>query len=326
VAGDFFRLTPDQVLRAVEQSGRGTTGVCSALNSLENRVYDVELDDRSHVVAKFYRPGRWSRDTIADEHRLLAALVEAEIPACAPLAFPDGDTLRATEAGIWFALFPRVGGRSPDELSPDDLAELGRLIARIHNVSAAIGLRHRPALSPASYGADSLRLLLDGGLLPPALAARFEQVAHAVIDAAERRWRGAAVFPIHADCHRANLLRGSRGWFFLDFDDMAVGPAVQDLWLLLPARPADCAAHRDALLSGYETFRPLDRATLALVEALRALRYLRYAAWIASRWDDPSFPRAYPEFGTDRYWQEQLADLHDQLALLSGDGGWHGGD
>lgn len=312
--GHFFSLLPDRVLDAVEESGHRVTGRCLARNSLENRVYDVELENDSRVIAKFYRPGRWSRETILDEHRLLLALDEHEIPTCPPLAFPGGGTLRRTPEGIFFALFPRRGGRSPQELTPEELRELGRLVARIHNVSASLGLRHRPELSPATYGLEALAVLLRHPGLRENVAARLDDAVRRLVAVAEPRFRGVERFVIHADCHRGNLLWGSQGWFFLDFDDMAVAPPVQDLWLLLSARPRDCPREVDAFLEGYETFRSFDAATLGLIEVLRGLRYVRYAAWIAARWEDPSFPRRYPTWGTDRYWQELIADLHEQVA------------
>jgi len=313
--GHFFSLLPDRVLDAVEEAGHRVTGRCLALNSLENRVYDVELEDGSRVVAKFYRPERWSRETILDEHRVLRALDEHEIPTCPPVAFPDGGTLRRTPEGIFFAVFPRVGGRSPEELSTDELRELGRLVARIHNVTASLGLRHRPELSPATYGTEALAVLLRHAEVRDNVAARLEDAVTRLVQVAEPRFRGAERFPIHADCHRGNLLRGGQGWFFLDFDDMAVGPPVQDLWLLLSARPRDCPREVDAFLEGYETFRTFERGSLGMIEVLRGLRYVRYAAWIAARWEDPSFPRRFPEWGTDRYWQELVVDLHEQIAL-----------
>ena len=188
-------------------------------------------------------------------------------------------------------------------------------------MTAALGLRHRPALSPASYGTDSLAVLLDSGFVPAAMATRYGDAVRQLVAIGERRFASVPVFPVHADCHRGNLLAGADAhgrpcWVFLDFDDLAVAPAVQDLWLLLPARPPDCVEHVDAFIEGYQTFRAFDRASLALVEVLRGLRYVRYAAWIASRWQDPSFPRAFPGWGGERYWAEQLADLHEQLELI----------
>ena len=315
----FFSLTPDRVLAAVEAAGHRTTGLCWALPSLENRVYEVELEDRRRLVAKFYRPGRWSRETIVDEHVTLNSLREAEIPVCAPDTFPDGRTLQETADGILFAVFPRMGGRSPDELSVDQLVELGRLLGRIHNVTASLGLRHRPVLSPATYGTECLETILARAALPPGLKARYEDAVRRLVDEGVRRWLDVETFAIHADCHKGNLLAGRDGWFFLDFDDMAVGPAAQDFWLLLPARARDCPREVEALVSGYEQMRELDRRGLGLIEVLRGLRYVRYAAWVLQRWDDPSFPRAFPYFGTESYWEQQYADVMEQVRALDGE-------
>lgn len=317
--GLFFALTPDKVLGAVEEAGVRTTGRCSMLGSLENRVYDVEREDGARVIPKFYRPGRWSTETILDEHRLLTALAEEEIPVVAPIAFPDGRTLHEMEDGIRFAVFPRAVGRSPDEMSLDDFRQIGRLLGRIHNVSAAAGLKNRPELSPRTYGTACLESILSRAAMPPGTRGRYEAAARRFIALSEELFEGVASFVVHADCHRGNLLRGSSGFFFLDFDDAASAPPVQDLWLVLPARPGDCPAERDALLEGYETFRPFDQRTLRLVEPLRGLRYIRYAAWIAERWHDPAFPRAFPQFGTAGYWEEQLADLYEQTRLIEED-------
>jgi Ser/Thr protein kinase RdoA (MazF antagonist) len=316
LSGQFFSLTPERVLDAVEESGHRTTGLCYALNSLENRVYDVELDGGERLVAKFYRPGRWSRETIANEHRLLAALVDNEVPAVAPRAFPDGDTLHQNSEGIYFALFPRVGGRSPDELSIEEYRELGRLLGRIHNVGAKLGLAHRPTISPATYGTESLELLMSRTQLPAGLGPKYRDTMMRIVEIGERRMEHVPMHVVHGDCHRGNLLRGRDGFFFLDFDDAGVGPAVQDFWLLLPGRRQESAQELEALLGGYEIFREPPRTSLNLIEILRPLRYVRYAAWIANRWSDPSFPRAFPHWGSEQYWQNQLSDLYEQLQII----------
>jgi Ser/Thr protein kinase RdoA (MazF antagonist) len=316
IPGEFFDLLPEQVLDAVEQMGHRTTGLCYSLGSLENRVYEVELISGERIVPKFYRPKRHSRATILDEHRLLAALTEAEVPVCAPMRLPSGETLSETSNGIYFALFPRTGGRSPDELTDDEFTQLGRLIARIHNVSASLHLQHRPVLTPTTYGTECLAAILERDLLPPDMRQRYSDAVNRLVDVSEPLLAGLEHFVVHSDCHRGNLLRGREGWFFLDFDDMAVGPAVQDLWLLLPSRPTECPRQLDALLAGYRQFRPLERRGLAAIEALRGLRYVCYAAWIASRWTDQSFVRAYPLWGTAAYWEHQVLDLNEQVRLL----------
>jgi len=314
--GQFFSLTPERVLDAVELGGVHTTGLCYALNSLENRVYEVELDGGERVVAKFYRPQRWSREQILVEHRLLAALADAEIPVCPPRELKASGTLATTPEGILFALFPRVGGRSPDELTLGEYEQLGRLLGRIHNVSSRIVGTARPPLSPETYGRRALQAIFERAKVGEGLAARLRQAAEMLVTHAELRFAGVPSFLLHADCHRGNLLKGSQGFFFLDFDDAAIGPAVQDFWLLLPARPKDCPDELGALVSGYEAFREFPHASVRLIEVLRALRYLRYAGWIAARWDDPAFSRAFPQFGTESYWEGLLNDLLEQASLV----------
>lgn len=317
LSGQFFSLTPERVLAAVEQAGQDTTGLAYALNSMENRVYEVELADESRVVAKFYRPGRWSKETILDEHRLLEALTEMEIPVCAPLPFPNGSTLAHTEDGIFFAVFPRTGGRSPDELTLDEYTQLGRLLGRIHNVSASLKLKNRPNISPETYGLDCLQTLLDADVIALSVKTAYTDAVHMLVEQAKVRYAGLETLVVHGDCHRGNLLRGRQGWFFLDFDDMGWAPAVQDLWLLLPARQHDCPQELEAMITGYEQFRRFERPSLRLMESLRGLRYVRYAAWIASRWEDPSFPKAFPDWGTEVYWQRQINDLYEQIRTVA---------
>ncbi|MEK7705937.1 MAG: serine/threonine protein kinase, partial [Myxococcota bacterium] len=219
--------------------------------------------------------------------------------------------------GILFTLFPRCGGRCPDELSRDDLREVGRLLARIHNVASKCEAKYRPAISPATYGRDALALLQKSTVLPPGTAERLVDAVGKVVVRAEALFAGTALQPIHGDCHRGNLLRGREGFFFLDFDDMGIGPPVQDLWLLLPGRRADSAQEIESFLEGYEVFRAFERRSLRLIEPLRALRYVRYAAWIASRWQDASFPRAFPDWGSERYWQTLVTDLYEQVQVMS---------
>ena len=308
----FFRLTPDRILEAVEAGGFRPTGHCLALNALENRVYSLRLEDDRHLVAKFYRPGRWSRDAVLDEHRLLFALRESEIPVCAPLRFPDGETLHQIE-GIQYAVWPRTGGRSPDELDDDEVEVLGRLLGRIHNVAEATPARNRGRLDSRSYALEALRALERGDFLPPFCARRYRAAVEEVMALYDERSAGVSIHPIHGDCHMGNLLRGDEGWFFLDFDDLVVGPAVHDVWMLLPGRDAEAARQRALLVDAYRQFREFDPSTLRLVEPLRAFRFIFYAAWIARRWEDPAFPDAFPHFGTDEYWERETRDLEEQV-------------
>ena len=311
----FFRLTPDWVLRAVEVGGFEPTGHCTALNSLENRVYDLRLTDDSHVVAKFYRPGRWSRDAVLDEHAFLFDLRDAEIPVCAPLEFPGGGTVREVE-GILYALWPRTGGRPPDELDDEQVRVLGRLVARIHNVGAARQATARPALDARSHGVEPLEALEARGALPPHCRRRYRDAVERVVAAYEATSRDVPLFRIHGDCHLGNLLRGDDGYFFLDFDDFRVGPAAQDVWMLVPGRDADGERQRELLIESYREFRAFEPRWLRMVEPLRALRFVYYAAWIARRFEDPAFRDAFPHFGTDDYWENETRDLEEQLDVI----------
>jgi len=323
----FFSLTPDRVLEAVENSGLLCTGRCQTLNSFENRVYDVELElddpvlqkdpQASRRVVKFYRPGRWTENQILEEHQFLADLKAAEIPAIAPMAFPDGRTLHQTrESGIWYAIFPKVGGRAPEEFTDEQLERIGRLLARIHNVGAARVAEHRLELTIGTYGYANLEFLLRGKFLPVEMAARYEKTVREIGKLAEPLFAGVPTFRLHGDCHPGNLLWNQHGPFFLDFDDMIRGPAAQDIWLLIPGRDAEAKLQREVLLDAYSEMRDFNRQTLRLIEPLRALRFVHYSAWIARRWEDPAFPAAFPEFGSHAYWESETRDLEDQLELI----------
>jgi Ser/Thr protein kinase RdoA (MazF antagonist) len=311
----FFELTPDRVLAAVEAGGFLPTGNCSPLTCLENRVYDVRLEDGSHVVVKFYRPGRWSREAILDEHRFLTELRGVEIPVCAPLAFSDGDTLHEVE-GIHYAVWPRTGGRSPDEFSDEQVAIVGRLLARIHNLGASGEAEHRPRLDSANAVLKPLALLEDRDFLPPECRRRYRGAVEEVAALYDAWSEGVPQHRIHGDCHVGNLLHGTEGWFFLDFDDFVVGPAVHDVWMLLPGRDAEGARQRSLLIDAYRQFRDFDTAWLRLVEPLRAFRFVWYAGWIARRWEDPAFPAAFPHFGSGEYWESETRDLEEQVERL----------
>jgi len=312
---DFLSLSPDQVLTAVEAGGFEPTGHCSPLTCLENRVYDLRLEGGSHVVVKFYRPGRWSRDTILEEHRFLAELRAAEIPVCVPVPFADGDTLHEM-GGIHYAVWPRTGGRAPEELNDEQVGVLGRLLARIHNVGAAREATHRPRLDTARAAFEPLGFLEERGFLPPACARRYRAAVEETVRLYEAHCDGVSLHRIHGDCHAGNLLRGSEGWFFLDFDDFVVGPAVQDVWMLLPGRDAEAVRQRALFIDAYREFRDFEDRWLRLVEPLRAFRFVFYAAWIARRWEDPAFPDAFPHFGSDAYWETETRDLEEQVERL----------
>lgn len=329
--GFFFQLTPDRVLEAVDSgmkdAGWVCTGRCMALNSFENRVYDVELENTStsddipsriRRIVKFYRPGRWTSEQILEEHAFLRDLQEAEIPAIAPLDFPDGTTLKTLPGTeIYYAIFPKVGGRAPDELSQDQLLRIGRLLGRIHTVGATRQSLSRVRLNPETYGRSNLEFLLQGNWIPIDFQNRYQDLVEKICSSVETQWKDLDESRIHGDCHLGNLLWNSEGPFFLDFDDMVRGPAVQDVWMLVPGRDAESLRQREVLLEGYQEIRPFNRATLRFIEPLRALRFIHYTTWVARRWDDPAFPLAFPQFGSHQYWRSELDDLQEQYDLIS---------
>jgi Ser/Thr protein kinase RdoA (MazF antagonist) len=320
----FLSLTPHKVIEAVEAAGVLCNPVCYPLNSFENRVYEVECEDRTRVIAKFYRPGRWTREQILEEHRFLAELAEAEIPVCPTRPFPDGETLKQIDH-ISYCLFQRTGGRAPDELDDGMFERLGRLAARIHNVGASAVAQHRLRLTADSYAREDLLWLERRKAVPASLERRYLAAASAVADLAEARLRDVEEHRIHGDLHLGNLLVRDGTLHVLDFDDMMVGPAVQDLWLLLPGRGDEARRQREIFIEAYEQLRRFDRASLGLVEPLRGLRMIHYAAWLARRWHDPIFPRTFPHFGTESYWLEEAGALEEILALVrEGDGGARG--
>jgi Ser/Thr protein kinase RdoA (MazF antagonist) len=317
----FLSLTPDRVLLAVESAGLRCTGLCYALNSFENRVYEVELTDASRVVAKFYRPGRWSAEQILEEHRFLIELEQAEIPVCPVRPFPDGETLHHTAEGVWYSLADRRGGRAPDELDDDTMIRLGRLVGRMHVIGAASDAPSRLRLQAETFIREHLRYHASMGIIPARLLDRYSGLARDVAAVVDERMRGVAVHRLHGDLHLGNLLFRTGVLHVLDFDDMVVGPAAQDMWLVLPGRDAYATGLRDKFLSGYEEFRSFDRTTLRLIEPLRAMRMIHYAAWLARRWHDPVFPITWPHFGTEAYWEEATTDLQQALGLIATEGG-----
>ena len=319
VTKNFYALTPERVLAAVEVGGRRATGRVLALNSLENRVYEVELEDGPPIIAKFYRPGRWSREAILDEHAFLRELAEEDIPVAPPLAI-DGVTLATSgDDGLLHALFEKVRGRAPDELMAHEGERLGRLVARVHHVGGRHAALHRPTLDVATYGAASVKLLVEGPWIPLELQSRFARVGEALVSACAKAFAAAPAetLRLHGDLHLGNLLRRGEEILVVDFDDFLAGPPVQDLWLLAPGVDAGALAARAAIVDGYEELRDFDRRTLRLVEPLRSLRILRYAAWIAQRWDDPAFTRAFPEFTEHAWWQHEIATLAEQLERIA---------
>jgi Ser/Thr protein kinase RdoA (MazF antagonist) len=319
----YSRLTPDVVLNALEGEGLRCDGRLLALNSYENRVYQVGVEDAGAVVAKFYRPARWSDAQILEEHAFARELAEAEIPVVAPLEF-NGETLRHFE-GFAFAAFPRRGGRAPELEDPETLEWLGRFIGRIHAVGGTKQFSARPRLDIESFGDEPRAFLLESGFIPPDLVPAWKQAADLALEGVRHAFDRAgdvAYLRVHGDCHASNVLwtpatgNAPGGPHFVDLDDARMAPAVQDFWMLVSGDRGSMCAQLGKLLAGYEDFMEFDDRELNLVEALRTLRLLHYSAWIARRWDDPAFPIAFPWFNTPRYWQDRVLELREQIAAL----------
>ncbi|AFM13258.1 serine/threonine protein kinase [Turneriella parva] len=311
----FYQLTPDEIIDAVIKLGLEPSGHISQLNSMENRVFDLRLESGKHIVTKFYRPGRWSREQILEEHAFLFELAEDEIPALAPLKF-DGQSL-FEEQGIYFAIWPRTGGREPEELSEIDLQILGRLLARVHNVGASAKSEScRPAFNSDRFVREPLEVLREKHFLKDNHALEYAELAERIAHHYDVHHEELPLLRIHGDLHKGNILNGSEGWFLLDFDDSLVGPAVQDVWMLFPGDENLNAHARSVFLAAYREFRHFEERWLALAETLRAMRIIHYSGWIARRYDDPSFTSAFPDFASDSYWQEEIGILRDICASM----------
>ncbi len=325
----YANLTPDRVLDALESVGQLGDGRMLALNSYENRVYQIYIEDGPPVVVKFYRPGRWTDAAIVEEHQYTLELAEREIPVVAPLVIRDR-SLHEFE-GFRFAVYPRRGGRVPELDDPRTLQWIGRFIGRIHATGAVRPFAHRPALDIASFGEEPRAFLLAGGWIPADLTDAYSSAVNMALDGVRRSYErsgAVATLRLHGDCHAGNILwteprvapephaAPTGGPHFVDFDDCRTGPAVQDLWMLLSGERAEMARQLADVLTGYEDFRELDPRELHLVEALRTLRLIHYSAWLARRWSDPAFPAAFPWFNTQRYWQDRVLELREQIPAM----------
>ncbi len=314
----YAGLTPDAILDALATVGFEGDGRLLAMNSYENRVYQVWLDDGRVVVAKFYRPGRWSDEQILEEHAFALELAAEEVPVVPPLEV-DGATLFGS-GGHRFAVFPRRGGRTPEFDDPSVLEWVGRFVGRIHMVGARRPFAARPSIEVERLGREPVAFLLAADLVPaalrPAWQAAVDQALEAVVAAFDRVGATRSL-RLHGDCHVGNVLWTDDGPHFVDLDDACNGPAVQDLWMLLSGDRAAMTRQFDDVLTGYEDFVEFDRRELGLIEPLRTLRLIHYSAWIARRWEDPAFPAAFPWFGTERYWQDRILELREQIAAMS---------
>jgi Ser/Thr protein kinase RdoA (MazF antagonist) len=312
----YYRLDPDTVIAAVESVGLICDGRQLALNSYENRVYQVGIEEGTPVVTKFYRPGRWTDEQILEEHEFSLQLADAEIPLIAPSQI-NGQTLHQHD-GFRFAVFPRRGGHAPELDDRETLKWLGRFLGRIHAVGARQPFRHRPALTAEFFGHDSIATVLDGNWLPPHLEPAFESLSADLmqtVDACLQRAGSVNGIRLHGDCHPGNILWRD-GPFFVDLDDCRSGPAIQDLWMLLSGEQHEMAVQMKDVIEGYRQFHDFELRELQLIEPLRTLRMLHHAAWLARRWEDPAFPIAFPWFGEPRYWEDLVLSLREQLGRM----------
>jgi Ser/Thr protein kinase RdoA (MazF antagonist) len=314
----FRALSPDEILDAVESLGYFCDGRLLALNSYENRVYQVGIEDAEPLIAKFYRPARWSDEAIREEHDFTLALAAEEIPVVAPLVC-DGETLHH-HGPFRFALYPRRGGRTPELDSPEQLEIIGRFLARIHLLGEAQPFAHRPSIDLDSYVVEPREFLLGSGFIPAALEPAYSSITADLLATLREKFASAKhiqTLRIHGDCHPSNLLYRDETPHIVDFDDARNGPAVQDLWMFLSGDRSYANARLFDLLDGYTQFREFDPRELILIEPLRTMRLIHYAAWLARRWEDPAFQQAFPWFDSPRYWDEHVLALREQMSALN---------
>lgn len=312
----FEALSPDLILDAVESLGYLSDARVLALNSYENRVYQVGIEGETPLIAKFYRPSRWSDAAIREEHSFALELADNEVPVVAPLQH-GGESLHEY-GGFRFTLFPRRGGRAPEPGNLDQLYRLGQLLGRLHAVGASHPFKHRETLTVDNFGHAALASLLDGDFVPASLRPAYESVARDLLKRLDELFARTRYKPIrlHGDCHPGNLLQRDDAFHIVDLDDCRMGPAVQDLWMMLAGERQERLTQLAELIDGYQEFHDFDPRELPLIEGLRALRLLHHSAWIARRWDDPAFPLAFPWFANERYWGDQILSLREQLAAL----------
>lgn len=303
---NFYNLTPDAVLNALEDGGFEPTGRVIQLNSYENRVFDIELENKTRIIAKFYRPHRWSKSAIEEEHEFLKEIQLAGLKTAPALKLKNERTILEFEDIFWSA-FPRIQGRLPQELLGYDLERVGRSLAIIHNVGAQKVAKNRPTLNVENYGKPALEILSTW--VAREVWHRYSQASHKILATLEQRQSKISLLRIHGDCHRGNLLDSGSEFFFVDFDDFCNGPAAQDFWMLTAGDSEEQQINLNHILKGYEELREFNDKEFELFEPLRGLRMLHYSAWIAKRWSDPSFPKLFPEFNTYNYWSEETETL-----------------
>jgi len=313
----FPLLTPDIVITLAEQQlSCRCQAICRQLNSYINRVFELETEEGQGLVIKFYRPGRWSRATIEEADQFIRELQDQEIPVVAPLTLSNNQALASHENTL-FSIFPRMGGRFLDEFSDEQWLEIGRLLGRMHRVGAAGEAPNRDTLHPLSTTADQVEFLTRGDFMPSHQQENFRAIGNQLIELITPLFADMESIRLHGDCHFANLIhRPDESFFLIDFDDMVNGPPVQDVWMLFPSYRRESLPEIELFLEGYETFRSFDRSSLRLIEPLRAMRYIHYAAWCARQSHDPGFTAQNPDWGDELYWQEEINDLVEQLERI----------
>lgn len=316
----FSELLPDLIFDAISAQGFSPNGALLPLNSYENRVYEIGIEDGDPLIAKFYRPGRWSADAIWDEHRFVHELVANELPVVPPLELKHPLANKKSLAQIdtlFYAIYPKFRGREHSDLTADDRQWLGRTLARLHNIGEHFKAPHRQILSPQTYGYDNVDFILDQEFVPHDLIANLENTLFNALDLTEDYFSDAPKsFVIHGDCHLGNVLWNQEGLHLVDFDDVLIAPPVQDMWMLFSGTADEVAAQRDDVLEGYSLFREFDEHSFILTESLRTLRMIRHAAWIGKRYEEVLFQRTFPYYTETRYWEQFLLSLKEQIALL----------
>lgn len=313
----YADLNPDVILNAVESLDLHCSGSLTALNSYENRVYQVGIEDATPVVAKFYRPERWTNAAIIEEHQFAQELAALEIPVIAPLEL-KGNTLHEYN-DFRFALFPRKGGHALEVDNMEQLEQMGRFIARIHAVGSVRSFEHRIRIDVETYGYQPYRYLLEHDFIPPELRHNFSYITETALQAISEQLQHADDLPVirlHGDCHAGNVLCQGQAMHIVDLDDCLMGPAVQDIWMMLSGGEHDTKLQLKHILDGYYEFYDFNMRELHLIESLRTLRMIHYAGWLAKRWEDPAFPASFPWFGTSKYWEQLLNSLREQVEVI----------
>lgn len=315
----FASLTNEVIIAlAEEELNIRLTGLCRPYNSYINRIFELASEDGTGLVIKFYRPGRWSKEALQDEHDFLLELAEAEIPVIPPLLLKGSKTI-GSSGDIMFAVFPKKGGRNLDEFSEKEWLELGRLIARVHNVGAKRMPKDRITLTPEKATRDHIDFILGRDLVPKELRAQFTDITAELLALISPLFANKPLIRIHGDCYSANIIhRPDESFYLIDFDDMALGTPIHDVWMLLPGYLKDSRHELNLFMEGYGTFRDFDRADLKLIEPLRAMRYIHFIAWCAHQVADRGFSNLSPKWGSVQYWQTEMNDLSGQITRIKG--------